>query len=54
MATALTGLVAGFGTLGLVHAFSPAQAVIEEPLARNGLLAQPHRTPRFFSLWGAP
>lgn len=48
------GIVTAAEPLTLVHAFSPAQAVIEESVSRNGLLAQPSRAPRFFSLWGAP
>ncbi|MGF3025540.1 hypothetical protein ACQVP2_22280 [Methylobacterium aquaticum] len=48
------GIVTAPDPLTLVHAFSPAQAVIEEPVSRNSLLAQPHRKPRFFSLWVAP
>ncbi|TNC07122.1 hypothetical protein FF100_33675 [Methylobacterium terricola] len=48
------GIVTATDPLVLVHAFSPAQAVIEEPLSRNGMLAQRQRAPRFFSVWGAP
>ncbi|KMO44404.1 hypothetical protein VQ03_03210 [Methylobacterium tarhaniae] len=48
------GIVTAAEPLTLVHAFSPAQAVIEEPVNRNGQLTQPYRAPRFFSLWGAP
>ncbi|AYO81574.1 hypothetical protein [Methylobacterium brachiatum] len=47
------GIVTAAEPLTLVHAFSPAQAVIEEPLARNSVLAEPGRNPRFFSLWAA-
>jgi cell wall-associated NlpC family hydrolase len=47
------GIVTATQPLTLVHAFSPAQSVIEEPLARNPVLAEPSRRPRFFSLWAA-
>ncbi|MFH6786327.1 MULTISPECIES: hypothetical protein [Methylobacterium] len=48
------GIVTAADPLVLVHAFSPAQAVIEEPVSRNGMLVQPYRAPRFFSFWGTP
>ncbi|MCB4802638.1 cell wall-associated NlpC family hydrolase [Methylobacterium brachiatum] len=47
------GIVTAAEPLTLVHAFSPAQAVVEEPLARNPVLTEPGRHPRFFSLWAA-
>ncbi len=47
------GIVTATEPLTLVHAFSPAQAVIEEPIMRNPVLAEPGRPPRFFSLWAA-
>jgi hypothetical protein len=47
------GIVTATQPLTLVHAFSPAQAVIEEAMARNPVLAEPVRRPRFFSLWAA-
>ncbi|SDA33612.1 hypothetical protein SAMN02799622_05571 [Methylobacterium sp. UNC378MF] len=52
-AYAHAGIVTGTAPLTLVHAFSPAQAVIEEPIMRNPVLAEPGRRPRFFSLWAA-
>jgi cell wall-associated NlpC family hydrolase len=45
------GVVTGTKPLTLVHAFSPARAVIEEPVARNATLADPKRDPRAFSFW---
>jgi hypothetical protein len=47
------GIITATEPLTLVHAFSPAQAVIEEPVTRNPVLAEPGRHPRFFSLWAA-
>ena len=43
------GILTRADPLTLVHAFSPAGAVIEEPLERNAALAG--RPRRFFSLW---
>jgi hypothetical protein len=48
------GIVTAAEPMTIVHAFSPAQAVVEEALARNPVLAEPGRHPRFFSLWAAP
>ncbi len=45
------GIVTATEPLTLVHAFWPAQAVIEEPLARNPVLSELGRHPRFLSLW---
>ena len=39
--------------LTIVHAFSPAKAVIEETVARNATLNDTKRDPRAFSLWTA-
>ena len=35
----------------IVHAYRQTQCVIEEAVGGNGLLADPDRKPRFFSLW---
>lgn len=48
------GIVTAADPLTLVHAFSPAHATIEEPVARNAVLSERGRTPRFFSLWSQP
>ena len=48
------GIVTCPDPLTLVHAFSPARAVIEEPVARNATLSQAGRAPRVFSLWTQP
>ena len=45
------GIVTSTKPLTLVHAFSPAGLVIEEPLAQNIRLADPARAKRFFSFW---
>ena len=37
--------------LTIVHAFSPARAVIEEPIIRNATLNDRRREPRAFRLW---
>lgn len=47
------GIVTVADPLSFVHAFSPAQAVVEEALARNAVLAETSRAPRFFSVWKA-
>jgi cell wall-associated NlpC family hydrolase len=44
------GIVTMAEPLTIVHAFSPAGCVIEEPVSRNGLLASTKRQPRIFSL----
>lgn len=46
------GIITRNDPLTFVHAYSPAQTVIEEELARNADLAEPSRHPRFFSIWG--
>ena len=48
------GIVTGTDPLTLVHAFSPARAVIEEALERNATLSEPARAPRVFSPWPLP
>ena len=53
------GVVTGADPLTIVHAYYPARCVIEEEVARNAVLADTARKPRFFSLWaetagGAP
>ncbi len=47
------GIVADAAPLSVVHAFSPARAVVEEPVARNAPLGDAKREPRAFSLWAA-
>jgi cell wall-associated NlpC family hydrolase len=37
--------------LTIVHAYYPARCVIEEEIARNAVLADAARKPRFFSIW---
>ncbi len=44
------GIVTLARPLTIVHAFSPAGRVLEEEVARNAALADPHRAPRFFRL----
>ena len=39
--------------LSVVHAFSPAGRVLEEPVSRNATLSDPARAPRFFRLRAA-
>ena len=48
------GIVTGTRPLTLVHAFSPAHAVIEEALGRNAVLGAPGRAPRVFDPWIDP
>ena len=48
------GIVTAAKPLSLVHAFSPARAVVEEPVSRNATLADAKREPRAFSLWIKP
>jgi cell wall-associated NlpC family hydrolase len=45
------GIVTACAPLTLVHAFSPAGAVIEEAVAANAVLSEPARRPRIFSHW---
>ena len=44
------GIVTVAEPLTIVHAFSPAGCVVEEEVARNSSLGEPHRAPRFFRL----
>ena len=41
------------GPLAIVHAFHPARMVVEEDVARNSVLNDVARKPRFFSFWPA-
>lgn len=45
------GIVTAASPLTLVHAYYPARRVVEEEVARNAVLADAARHPRFFSLW---
>ncbi len=45
------GIVTSTDPLTLVHAFSPARAVVEEALARNAALSEAGRHPRVFNPW---
>jgi len=45
------GIVSAARPLTLVHAYHPARRVVEEEVARNAVLADAARQPRFFSLW---
>ena len=47
------GIVTVLEPLTVVHAFSPARAVVEEPVARNATLNDAKRDPRAFSFWAA-
>ena len=47
------GIVTAAKPLTVVHAFSSARAVVEEPVARNATLADARRDPRAFSFWAA-
>jgi hypothetical protein len=48
------GIVTAVSPLALVHAYYPARQVVEEEVARNAVLADAARQPRFFSLWVSP
>jgi cell wall-associated NlpC family hydrolase len=48
------GIVTGGNPLTIVHAYYPARGVIEEEVARNAVLSDAARKPRFFSLWSGP
>jgi cell wall-associated NlpC family hydrolase len=48
------GIVTGANPLRIVHAYYPARRVLEEDVARNTVLSDPARKPRFFSLWKEP
>ena len=45
------GIVTAAAPLRIVHAYYQAQTVIEDEVARNAVLADPARQPRFFSVW---
>lgn len=45
------GIVTAAEPLSIVHAYSRARIVLEEPLVQNSDLAQAKREPRFFSYW---
>lgn len=47
------GIVTAISPLTLVHAYYPARRVVEEEVARNAVLADAARQPRFFSLWSS-
>lgn len=47
------GIVTAARPLTLVHAYYPARRVVEEEVARNAVLADSARQPRFFSLWAS-
>ena len=48
------GVVTAVSPLTLVHAYYPARRVVEEEVARNAVLADPARRPRFFNPWARP
>jgi cell wall-associated NlpC family hydrolase len=45
------GIVTAAAPLRIVHAYYQARMVIEDEVARNAVLADPARKPRFFSVW---
>jgi cell wall-associated NlpC family hydrolase len=45
------GIVTAANPLRIVHAYYQARTVIEDEVARNAVLADPARKPRFFSVW---
>ena len=45
------GIITRSVPLTIVHAFHPARRVLEEEIARNGVLSDATRNPRFFSYW---
>lgn len=45
------GIITCGDPVTLVHAYQPAQRVIEETIAGNGALSHPSRRPRYFSYW---
>jgi cell wall-associated NlpC family hydrolase len=45
------GIVTAAKPLCIVHAYYQARVVIEDEVARNAVLADPARKPRFFSVW---
>ena len=47
------GIVTCTNPIAIVHAYKPANGVIEEDVFRNTALSYPHRTPRYFSYWAS-
>lgn len=47
------GIVTALDPLKIVHAFQPAQRVIEEAVRNNVALCEPQRKPKFFTYWKA-
>jgi cell wall-associated NlpC family hydrolase len=47
------GIVVGAAPLAIVHAYMPARCVVEEEVARNSVLGEAKREPRYFSFWTA-
>jgi len=45
------GIVTSASPLMMVHAYYPARCVVEEEIARNAVLSDAARKPRFFSFW---
>jgi cell wall-associated NlpC family hydrolase len=45
------GIVTAANPLRIVHAYYQARIVVEDEVARNAVLADPARKPRFFSIW---
>jgi cell wall-associated NlpC family hydrolase len=45
------GIVTVVDPMTIVHAYQPALRVVEEVVADNGMLSEPRRRPRIFSLW---
>jgi cell wall-associated NlpC family hydrolase len=45
------GIVTEIKPLKIVHAFQQARMVIEEEVARNPVLSERRRSPKFFSYW---
>lgn len=45
------GIVTNLKPLSIVHAYQPSRRVLQEDVARNSLLSDPKRRPRFFSFW---
>ncbi|MGA2893768.1 MAG: hypothetical protein ABSE22_12925 [Xanthobacteraceae bacterium] len=48
------GIVTRANPLTIAHAYYQARKVLEEEVARNAVLADAARRPRFFSFWAAP
>jgi cell wall-associated NlpC family hydrolase len=45
------GIITGSDPLTIIHAFSRAGMVIEEPIAQNAELMKRKRVPQYFSVW---